>query len=71
MSFRINRVYTRSGDSGMTKLAGGTAVKKSHPLIGASGDVDELNSLLGLAKEETGGPCRELIPIIAVLQQEL
>lgn len=46
----INRVYTRQGDQGETALAGGQRVPKDGPRIAAYGAVDELNSLLGVAR---------------------
>jgi cob(I)alamin adenosyltransferase len=46
----INRVYTRQGDGGETALAGGQRVPKDGLRISAYGAVDELNSLLGLAR---------------------
>lgn len=42
------RVYTRTGDTGETSLAGGKRVQKDHPRLEAYGTVDELNSQLGL-----------------------
>ncbi|TCK07330.1 cob(I)yrinic acid a,c-diamide adenosyltransferase [Marinobacterium mangrovicola] len=48
MSNRLTRLYTRRGDKGTTGLANGSRVAKTHPRIEALGDVDELNSLLGL-----------------------
>ncbi|CAN5902896.1 cob(I)yrinic acid a,c-diamide adenosyltransferase [soil metagenome] len=44
------RIYTRTGDEGETGLFGGGRVKKDHPRTSAYGDVDELNSVLGLAR---------------------
>lgn len=49
MAVRINRVYTRVGDSGTTALGDGSRVPKSSPRIGAYADVDELNSVIGVA----------------------
>jgi cob(I)alamin adenosyltransferase len=49
----INRVYTRQGDGGETSLAGGQRVPKDSARIEAYGDVDELNSILGLARATT------------------
>ncbi len=49
---RLNKIYTRSGDGGKTRLAGGQLLPKEHPRIEAYGSVDELNALLGLCKEE-------------------
>ncbi|MBI3927261.1 MAG: cob(I)yrinic acid a,c-diamide adenosyltransferase [Armatimonadetes bacterium] len=45
---RINRVVTRVGDRGETALVGGSFVSKASPRVAAYGDVDELNSWLGL-----------------------
>jgi cob(I)alamin adenosyltransferase len=47
---RISKVTTKSGDTGETGLADGTRVSKSSARIAAIGDVDELNSLLGLVR---------------------
>lgn len=41
-------VYTRTGDDGTTGLVGGTRIKKSDPRIHLYGEVDELNSYIGL-----------------------
>lgn len=49
MSVRINRVYTKVGDSGSTALGDGSRVPKSSPRIGAYADVDETNSVIGVA----------------------
>lgn len=43
------RIYTRSGDDGDTALFGGGRVPKSDKRVQAYGEVDELNSLVGLA----------------------
>lgn len=45
----LNRIYTRSGDAGLTGLGNGERVSKTHPRVGSYGTVDELNSVLGLA----------------------
>jgi len=47
MTFRI---YTRTGDEGATGLFGGGRVSKDHPRVQAYGDVDELNSVLGVVR---------------------
>lgn len=52
MSIIINRVYTRIGDAGTTRLAGGQEVAKPSPRVEAYGTVDELNATLGLVAEE-------------------
>jgi cob(I)alamin adenosyltransferase len=50
LAIRINRVYTRTGDRGQTRLVGGKAVRKDDPRVEAYGTVDELNAVLGLAR---------------------
>ena len=50
LDMRITRVYTRGGDSGETSLVGGARVSKANPRVDSYGDVDELNSLIGLAR---------------------
>jgi cob(I)alamin adenosyltransferase len=46
---RLTRIYTRGGDKGETSLGDGSRISKLDPRVAALGDVDELNSLLGLA----------------------
>lgn len=46
---RLNKIYTRTGDSGETGLVDGSRVPKSAPIIAAIGDVDEANSAIGIA----------------------
>ena len=50
MAVRITHVYTRTGDSGDTALVGGKRVPKDSPRIDAYGTIDELNSIVGLAR---------------------
>ena len=44
------RIYTRTGDRGETGLFGGGRVPKDHPRVAAYGDVDELNSAIGVVR---------------------
>lgn len=44
------KIYTRTGDGGETSLFGGGRVRKDHPRTAAYGDVDELNSAIGLVR---------------------
>jgi cob(I)alamin adenosyltransferase len=44
------KIYTRTGDQGETGLFGGGRVPKDHPRVAAYGDVDELNSAIGVAR---------------------
>ena len=46
------KIYTKTGDQGLTSLIGGTRVKKSHLRIETYGTVDELNSYLGLVRDQ-------------------
>lgn len=48
---KLTKIYTRTGDQGETHLAGGSRVKKTSVRICAIGTVDELNSIVGWAKE--------------------
>ena len=44
------KIYTKTGDTGDTGLFGGGRVAKDHPRVAAYGDVDELNSCLGVVR---------------------
>ena len=46
------KIYTKTGDSGLTSLIGGTRVPKHHLRIEAYGTVDELNSHIGLIRDQ-------------------
>jgi cob(I)alamin adenosyltransferase len=46
---RLDRIYTTTGDEGMTGLGGGRRVRKDSARVQAYGTVDELNSSIGLA----------------------
>ena len=46
------KVYTKKGDAGQTSLLGGTRVPKHHLRIEAYGTVDELNSWMGMLKDQ-------------------
>lgn len=46
---RLNKIYTRTGDSGETGLVDGSRISKAHPRASAIGDVDEANSAIGVA----------------------
>ncbi|WP_297692963.1 cob(I)yrinic acid a,c-diamide adenosyltransferase [uncultured Eudoraea sp.] len=46
------KIYTKTGDKGSTSLFGGTRVTKHHIRINAYGTVDELNSWLGLLRDQ-------------------
>jgi cob(I)alamin adenosyltransferase len=72
MGQRLSAIATRTGDAGDTGLGDGSRVRKSAPRVAAMGDVDELNSHLGVlraldAEAQLGG----LELPLAALQQDL
>jgi cob(I)alamin adenosyltransferase len=66
---RITRVYTKSGDAGETSLVDGSRVSKADARVVAYGDVDELNSWLGLARVGLADP--QLDGALETIQNEL
>lgn len=69
MGQRLTQIATRTGDGGTTGLGDGTRVSKDHWRVHAMGDVDELNSSLGvLLAEPLPAEVRELL---VVIQHEL
>ena len=58
---KLNKIYTRTGDDGTTGLVDGSRVAKSAAIIAAIGDVDEANSLIGVAATHADGPLRAQI----------
>ena len=50
MGHRLSKIYTRTGDAGTTGLGDGSRVAKDDLRIAALGDVDELNSLVGILR---------------------
>ncbi len=62
----LNRIYTRGGDGGETRLVNGRRVRKDDPRVEAYGTVDELNAAVGQAKENllrAATDCPELAPL--------
>jgi cob(I)alamin adenosyltransferase len=56
------KIYTKTGDKGLTSLIGGTRAPKSSLRIDCYGTVDELNSYLGVLRDqEVNGPRREVL----------
>ncbi|HUS94121.1 MAG TPA: cob(I)yrinic acid a,c-diamide adenosyltransferase [Patescibacteria group bacterium] len=66
---KLTKIYTRTGDDGTTALGTRTRVSKANLRVRAFGDVDELNSLLGLAL--AAELCAELAAEIPKIQHEL
>jgi cob(I)alamin adenosyltransferase len=52
MGKRLSKIYTRTGDNGSTSLADGSRVLKTSARVDAMGQVDELNSAIGLLMTE-------------------
>ena len=77
MGYRLSKIYTRTGDAGQTGLADGRRVAKDHPRIEAIGEVDTLNSQLGLLLAdliEQQAVCpglTELVEVLAPCQHRL
>jgi cob(I)alamin adenosyltransferase len=77
MGYRLSKIYTRTGDAGETGLADGRRVAKDHPRVEAMGEVDTLNSQLGLLLAELTEQAAmwpglsELIEVLAPCQHRL
>jgi len=56
---KLTRIYTRTGDDGTTGLVGGQRVKKNAQRIEAYGTIDELSSVIGLARTALADAARE------------
>jgi cob(I)alamin adenosyltransferase len=63
------KIYTKTGDAGETGLFGGGRVAKDHPRVAAYGEVDELNSAIGLARAT--GPVDWFEPLLENIQRDL
>ncbi|MBQ0930175.1 cob(I)yrinic acid a,c-diamide adenosyltransferase [Ideonella sp. 4Y11] len=69
MANRLTQIATRTGDDGTTGLGDGQRVPKTHARIAAMGDVDELNSQLGVLLAEPLPP--DVRELLVVIQHEL
>lgn len=58
---KLTKIYTRGGDGGQTSLSDGSRVAKDDGRVAAYGDVDELNAVIGLARQHTGGTVDEML----------
>jgi cob(I)alamin adenosyltransferase len=69
---KINRIYTRTGDDGTTGLIGGERVQKDSLRVQGYGDVDELNSFLGMCRTmSVKANLTRLVECIAEIQNDL
>ncbi|MCL4155437.1 UNVERIFIED_CONTAM: hypothetical protein GTU68_020863 [Idotea baltica] len=65
---KLDKIYTRAGDGGTTRLSTGEKVNKWHPRVAAYGTVDEVNAALGVAALHTGD---EMLKAIRRIQNDL
>lgn len=66
---RLTKIYTRTGDEGLTSLGSGQRVRKDSLRVAAYGTVDEINSVLGVAMSV--GLCPKLAAVVPEIQNEL
>ena len=66
---RLTKIYTRTGDAGDTGLADGSRISKQSARVQAMGDVDELNSVLGLLVCKLHAPAH--VRLVQSIQNEL
>ena len=77
MGYRLSKIYTKTGDKGETGLADGRRVGKDHPRVEAMGELDTLNSQIGLllaelAEQQAAWPgLTEIIEVLAPCQHRL
>lgn len=69
MGHRLTKITTRTGDAGETGLGDGSRVAKDHARVAALGEIDELNSAIGLVLAEEVPP--ELRAALGEVQHDL
>ncbi|MEM6899631.1 MAG: cob(I)yrinic acid a,c-diamide adenosyltransferase [Pseudomonadota bacterium] len=65
---KLDKIYTKTGDKGRTRLSSGAAIDKWHPRVAAYGTVDEVNAALGVAALHVGD---EMLSAIRRIQNDL
>ena len=70
MTIRLTRIYTKTGDAGQTHLGDMSRVSKTDPRLIAFADVDEANSVLGVALA-LGAPAPEVAELLRSIQNDL
>lgn len=65
---KLDKIYTRGGDSGKTSLGGGERVDKHNPRVSAYGTADEANAVIGLARLTAN---KEIDAMLARIQNDL
>lgn len=66
---RITKVYTKAGDTGQTSLVGGARVSKGSARVDAYGDVDELNSVIGMVRVNARD--QQIDEVLGLIQNDL
>ncbi len=66
----LTRIYTKTGDGGQTRLADMSETSKTDPRVEAYGDVDEANSLIGVALATAEMPA-DITALLRLIQNEL
>jgi cob(I)alamin adenosyltransferase len=66
----LNRIYTRTGDKGLTRLSTGQPVSKASLRVEAYGGVDETNAFIGVARQHTKADA-ELDALLERIQNDL
>lgn len=69
MGNRLSKIYTRTGDDGTTGLGDGSRINKDSLRVDAMGDVDELNSVIGMMMTEDIPTT--LLPTLTQIQHDL
>ena len=67
----LNKIYTRTGDGGLTALGTGERVPKHSARIAAYGTVDETNASIGMARIHLGGAHPDVDAILGRIQNDL
>lgn len=67
----LNKIYTRTGDGGLTALGTGERVPKHSARIAAYGTVDETNASIGMARIHLGGAHADVDAILGRIQNDL
>ncbi|MGW3469735.1 cob(I)yrinic acid a,c-diamide adenosyltransferase [Saccharopolyspora sp. NPDC000995] len=70
MAVHLTKIYTRTGDSGTTRLSDNSKVHKTDPRLIAYADVDETNSVLGVALA-TAHLADDVVEVLRAVQNDL
>lgn len=71
MGFRLSKIYTKTGDKKITKTATNQEVFKDHPKITLNGELDELNSYIGVIRSFLDQNQKKIDDILLDVQHQL